>query len=189
MINDMNKTYRDEIEEEILEENAEDEIEEVTNDDWTINMEEVEDILEWDTWDEALKKQLAQTMADFDNYKKRVERDKDDMVFFLKGDILKTILPRIDDLERILANTPKDMQDNPIYEWVDSAVKKLLNDLSKLWVKPFKSIWESVDPDLHEVITVVPWEKQDIVIDEFEKGYKLWDKVLRHAKVIVWWWK
>ncbi|MDR2411109.1 MAG: nucleotide exchange factor GrpE [Candidatus Peribacteria bacterium] len=59
---------------------------------------------------------LTKTLADFENYKKRVERDKDDMIFFLKSDILKKILPRIDDLERIIKNTPKDLKNNPLYE-------------------------------------------------------------------------
>jgi molecular chaperone GrpE len=55
-------------------------------------------------------------MADFDNFKKRTERDRDDMIFFLKQDIFKKILPRLDDLERIIKNTPKDLQDNPLFE-------------------------------------------------------------------------
>jgi molecular chaperone GrpE len=59
---------------------------------------------------------LTKTLADFENYKKRVERDKGDMIFFLKSDILKKILPRIDDLERIIKNTPKDLKNNPLYE-------------------------------------------------------------------------
>jgi molecular chaperone GrpE (heat shock protein) len=49
-------------------------------------------------------------MADFENFKKRVERDKQDMIFFLKSDIFKKILPRIDDLERIITNTPEEMK-------------------------------------------------------------------------------
>ena len=56
-----------------------------------------------------LKDMLARNQADFDNFKKRTERDKDDMIFFLKLDIFKKILPRLDDLERIIKNTPEDM--------------------------------------------------------------------------------
>jgi molecular chaperone GrpE len=54
--------------------------------------------------------------ADFDNYKKRVARDRDEMIFFLKSDILTKVLPRIDDLERIIKNTPADLQQNPLFE-------------------------------------------------------------------------
>jgi len=59
---------------------------------------------------------LAKVSADFDNYKKRVERDKIDMIFFLKNDILKKILPRVDDLDRIIKNTPEDLKNNALYE-------------------------------------------------------------------------
>jgi molecular chaperone GrpE len=61
----------------------------------------------------------------------------------------------------------------------------LLSDLEKLWIKPFSAIWEKVNPDKHDVMTIIPWKEADIIFDEFEKGYLLWDKVLRHAKVIV----
>ncbi|MDP2395730.1 MAG: nucleotide exchange factor GrpE [bacterium] len=60
--------------------------------------------------DSKCKEMLARTMADYENFKKRVERDKMDMIFFLKSDIFKKILPRLDDLERILKNTPDDMK-------------------------------------------------------------------------------
>jgi len=62
-----------------------------------------------------LKELLARHQADFDNFKKRGERDKDDMIFFLKADILLKILPRVDDLERMIANTPEDLQNNALF--------------------------------------------------------------------------
>ena len=136
--------------------------------------------------EDKTKEILAKTLADFDNYKKRVERDKKDMIFFLKADILKNILPRIDDIERIIKNTPDDLKWNALFEGILSLEKKLLTDLEKLWVKPFNSIWETVNPDLHDVMTTVPWKETWIIFDEFEKWYLLEWKVLRHAKVIVW---
>jgi molecular chaperone GrpE len=99
---------------------------------------------------------------------------------------LKKILPRIDDFERIINNTPEDLKGNPLYEWIISTLDKLLKDLEKLWVKAFVSIWEEVNPDKHEVVTVLPWKEENIIIDEFEKWYMLNDKILRHAKVVVW---
>jgi molecular chaperone GrpE (heat shock protein) len=59
---------------------------------------------------------LARSSADLENFKKRTERDKADMVFFLKLDIFKKILPRIDDLVRIIKNTPEEIQNGPVYE-------------------------------------------------------------------------
>jgi molecular chaperone GrpE len=61
--------------------------------------------------DEKCRDVLARTMADFENFKKRTQRDKQDMIFFLKQDIFKKVLPRIDDLERIIKNTPEEMQE------------------------------------------------------------------------------
>jgi len=55
-------------------------------------------------------------MADFDNFKKRTERDRTDMIFFLKQDIFKKILPRLDDLERMIKNTPEELKENALFE-------------------------------------------------------------------------
>jgi len=134
-----------------------------------------------------LKDMLARNQADFDNFKKRTERDKDDMIFFLKLDIFKNILPRLDDLERIIKNTPEDMASWALFEWVITLQKQLQGDLTKMWVVAFESKWEEVNPDKHEVMTQVPGE-EGIIIDEFERGYMLWERVLRVAKVVVWNW-
>lgn len=131
-----------------------------------------------------LKDALARSQADFENFKKRTERDKGDMVFFLKSDIFQKILPRVDDLERILKNTPEDMQSGALYEWVVSLQKSLLKDLKSLWVASFDSIGTEVNPDHHEVMTQVPG-KEGVIVDEFEKWYMLGDRVLRVAKVVV----
>lgn len=133
----------------------------------------------------TLKNQLARTQADYDNFKKRTERDKSDTIFFLKMDIFKKILPRLDDLERIIKNTPEDMQAGALFEGILTLHKTLTNDLSKLWVTQFEAIWHEVNPELHEVMTQVPGE-EGIIVDEFEKGYMLWERVLRVAKVVVW---
>lgn len=176
----MSQKDKETMQEEDILEQMQDEIEEMET------SEEKEEIIEKSSENDKTKEILAKTLADFDNYKKRVERDKEEMIFFLKADILKKILPRIDDLERILKNTPEELKTNPLFEWVLSMQKKLLEDLEKMWVKPFESIWQTVNPDLHDVMTVVPGQESGIIFDEFEKWYLLWDKVLRHAKVIVW---
>jgi molecular chaperone GrpE len=88
-------------------------------------------------------------------------------------------------MERIIKNTPDELKENALYEWIVSMHKKLISDLEKMWVKAFDSIWDEVDPEKHDVMTTVPWQKEWIIFDEFEKGYMLWDSVLRHAKVVV----
>lgn len=169
--------------EDILEQ-MEEEINEVENEDWSINEDKLEDSISPE--DEKYKDMLLKTQADFANFKARTERDKADMIFFIKQDIFKKILPTLDDLERIIKATLPENKDTPIYEWVVVLQKKLTSDLEKMWVKSFISIWEQIDPDKHDVMTTVPWKPEWIICDEFEKGYELDWRVLRHAKVVVW---
>lgn len=179
----MTNEEKNKIEEEDIIEQMEDEIEELENDEVEWNEETIS------PEDEKCKDILARTMADFDNFKKRTDRDRTDMIFFLKQDIFKKILPRLDDLDRIIKNTPDDLQNNALYEWVISMQSKLIEDLDKMWVKSFKSKWEEVNPDMHDVMTTVSGQKEWIIFDEFEVGYMLNDRVLRHAKVVVWAWE
>jgi molecular chaperone GrpE (heat shock protein) len=66
------------------------------------------------------------------NFKQRVERDKQDMIFFLKSDILKKVLPRIDDLQRMILNTPEEMKVGALFEGIVSMETKLISDLDKM---------------------------------------------------------
>lgn len=145
-----------------------------------------ENISSWNDEISLLKEALARNQADFLNYKKRVERDREDTIFFIKSDVFKKILPRIDDLERILKNTPEDQKNTPIYEWVSILKNNFLKNLESLWVIPFTSVWEEVNPEKHEVMTQIPSDKPWIIVDEFETWYMLWDRVLRVSKVVVW---
>lgn len=184
---------KDLLEQDDIMEEMEDELEEIENEEWDIDEEAIEEAQhpheEPVTAEDKLKAQLARTMADYENFKKRVERDKQDMIFFLKSDIFKTILPRMDDLERILTHTPEDQKSDPLYEWLVSLETKFKKDLEKMHVKPFESKWNPVDPEMHDVMTTIPGKKEWIICDEFEKWYMLGDKVLRHAKVVVGTWE
>lgn len=180
----MTKEKKNNIEEKELEQEAQEEISQIENEFWEIDEAKLEEAQNPEEF--KCRDMLAKVSADFDNYKKRVERDKLDMIFFLKNDILKKILPRVDDLDRIIKNTPEDLKNNALYEGVVSMQSKLLSDLEKMWVRPFDSIWQSVDPDKHDVMTAVPGKPEWIIFDEFEKWFILEDRVLRHAKVIVW---
>ncbi len=178
---------QDKEKEDIIEE-MQDEINEIENEEWEIQEEVIEEMNGEESSDEVskLKEILAKTQADFENFKKRTARDRDDMIFFLKADILKKVLPRVDDLDRIIKKTPEDMQDWALFEGVVSLKKVLEKDLNSMWVSPFDSIWNEPNPDRHEVMTKIPWGEDWIIMEEFEKWYNLWDKVLRVAKVVVW---
>ena len=175
------------IEEQDIVEEMELEIDEIENEEGEIDQEKLEEAQAGEiheSW--SVHDLLARTQADFDNFKKRTQRDKDDMIFFLKTDILKKILPRLDDMERIIDNTPDDMKSWPVFEWILSMHAKLVKDLNSMWVKAFNSKWDQVDPEKHDVMTTVPWQKEWVIFDEFEKWFMLNDRVLRHAKVVVW---
>jgi molecular chaperone GrpE len=175
---------KENLEQEDILEQMEEEIIEVENEDWSINEEKLEEAVSSE--DYKCKDILLKTQADFANFKARTERDKADMVFFLKQDIFKKILPALDDLERIIKATLEGNRNTPIYEWVVALQKKLTSDLEKIWVKAFISLEIEVNPDKHDVMTTVPWKPEGIICDEFEKGYELDGRVLRHAKVVVW---
>ncbi|MDD2871818.1 MAG: nucleotide exchange factor GrpE [Candidatus Gracilibacteria bacterium] len=181
-----NKVHEQDIIDEMQEE-----LEEIETSEGDIIEEKVEEALnpetqeELSTEEEGYKDKLLRTMADYENFKKRVERDKQDMIFFLKSDIFKKILPRLDDLERIIKNTPLEMQNGVLFEGILSLETKFKKDIDSMGVKSFESKGSQVDPDKHDVMTTVPGQKEGIVFDEFEKGYMLGDRVLRHAKVVV----
>jgi molecular chaperone GrpE len=105
---------KNKIEEDDILEEMEQEIEEIENNDDTNNEDETEKELSPE--DEKCKDILARTMADFDNFKKRTDRDRADMIFFLKQDIFKKILPGLDDLDRIIKNTPDKLKENALFE-------------------------------------------------------------------------
>ncbi len=183
----MTKDEKDNIEEQDLVDEMQEEIQDIENEESDTNeVDNEESTLSGNTEVDKLKDTLARTQADFVNFKQRVERDKEDMIFFLKSDILKKVLPRIDDIQRMIQNTPEEMREWALYEGIISMETKLLTDLDKMGVKPFESKWETVDPNKHDVMTTVPGQEKWIIFDEFEKGYNLGEKVLRHAKVVVW---
>lgn len=173
-----------------IEEELKEEIAEMDNEELDFEEEDIKEVSTDSDNDEIskLKDLLLRTQADFENFKKRSERDKDDMIFFLKSDIFKKILPRVDDLERMIKNTPDDMKSGALFEWVLALEKSLKKDFSSMWVVAFESIWLESDPHKHDVMTQVPW-KDWIIVDEFEKWYELDSRVLRHAKVVVWNWQ
>jgi len=115
----------------------------------------------------------SKTQADFQNFKSRTQREKAEMIFFLKQDILKKVLPVLDDLERIINSTLDENKNTPIYEWVVALYKKVSSDLEKMWVKSFESLWKESNPDKHEVMTTIPGKKEGIICDEFERWYEL----------------
>ncbi len=133
---------------------------------------------------ERLRGSLSRAQADYSNLLKRVDRDKMDMTSFITSNIIKKFLPTVDNLERALATVPGEIAEQKWTEGIRATLQGLSKQLESMGVQVFASLGNEVDTEHHEVMSQMPW-KEGIIIAEFEKGYILHDRVIRHAKVIV----
>lgn len=133
---------------------------------------------------ERLRGSLSRAQADYANLLKRIDRDRIDMTAFITASVVKKILPTVDNLERALASVPDDIASHAWTDGIRATLQSLLKQLETLGVQPFVSIDQAVDTERHEVMSQMPGTS-GIIISEFEKGYTLHDRVIRHAKVIV----
>ena len=135
---------------------------------------------------EKEKKEYLFLMAEFDNYRKRVTREKADIIKNAAERVLLEILPIVDDFERALAATADSTES--LREGMTLIYHKLIKYLERNGVKPMDTDGKPFDPDFHEAIAKIPAPSDELkgkVVDTTTKGYMLNDKVLRHAKVVV----
>ena len=128
----------------------------------------------------------ALTLADFDNYKKRAARDREDTYRYAEMDILKDVLPAVDNLSLALANATAN-KDDPFVKGVELVYDTLLKSLKEHGAEPFDSVGKDLDTEKMEAIATLP--SPDVpegkVSIESKKGWMLKDKVLRAAQVVV----
>ena len=126
----------------------------------------------------------ARAQADFQNYKKRIERDNELTYITMKGDIVKKILPVLDDLERALQNRPAD---NGWSNGIELVARKLQNVLESEGIKRIEAEGAEFDPNFHEAISHEPTDgvKSGFVIGVVQNGYMLGERVIRPALVRV----
>lgn len=136
---------------------------------------------------EEYKDKLLRRVAEFENYKKRLEADFSNAVKYANEKLLLEILPIVDDLERSLESGQGKPDFNSFYQGIKMIYNKLMKVLESHGVKPFESVGKQFDVYYHEALLRIPRDDvpPDTVIDEVERGYMYYDKVLRHAKVIV----
>ncbi len=137
---------------------------------------------------EKEKKEYLFLMAEFDNYRKRVTREKADLLKNAAERVLLGFLPIVDDFERGLVAAASDNSAEAVREGMELIYNKLIKYLESQGVKVMDSTGADFNPDLHEAIATIPAPSEDLkgkVIDTTQKGYMLNDKVLRHAKVAV----
>lgn len=135
-----------------------------------------------------LKKQMLYKIAEFDNYRKRVIKEKADLIMNGGEKVLTAILPVMDDMERALEQMQKAENVQAVVEGVQLIQKKFMGILEKQGVKPIETKDADFDVELHEAIAQFPAPSEDLknkVVDCTLKGYKLNEKVIRHAQVVV----
>ena len=125
--------------------------------------------------------------AEFDNYKRLAQRDQRDQIRFGNEQLLKELLPVVDNLERAIKASRNGGSPDVLIQGVDLTLKQLTGALTRFHVKPVETIGQPFDPATHQAVTSVESEKipEQHVVDEFQRGYRLHDRILRPAMVSV----
>ena len=137
---------------------------------------------------ETLKNQYVRISADFDNFRKRQSRDQDDLKIQLVSKTLTSILPIVDNFERARQQLkPESEEAQTLHRSYQGLYKQLVEVLKQQGVAPMRVVGQQFDPNLHEAVLREPSEefKEDLIVEELQRGYHLDGKVLRHALVKV----
>lgn len=130
---------------------------------------------------------LLRLAADFENYKKRAAKEKEEWTKFANEDLIRTILPFIDNLERAVNHAEKIADTGVLIEGVRLTIQQLLQGLNRFGLSAFQSVGKPFDPTVHEAMLVVETDQHEPnqVVEEFQKGYLLNERLLRPATVSV----
>ena len=134
-----------------------------------------------------LTDKLKRQLAEFENFRNRTDKEKSQMYAVGAKDVIEKILPVIDNFERGLKSIPEDQKDGPVASGMEMIYKQLITVLSDLGVTPIEAVGQEFDPNLHNAVMHAEDEGlgENIVSEEFQKGYKYKDTVLRHSMVKV----
>ena len=140
-----------------------------------------------DTQIEDLTDKLRRQMAEFDNFRKRTEKEKSGMFEMGAKSVVEKLLPVVDNFERGLASVPEEQKEDPFVAGVDKVYKQLLTVFDVLGVKPIEAVGQPFDPNFHNAVMHVEDDEQgeNVVVEEFQKGYMYHDSVVRHSMVKV----
>lgn len=136
---------------------------------------------------EELTDRLTRQMAEFDNFRKRTDKEKSQMYEIGAKDIIEKILPVVDNFERGLAAVPEEDKTNPFAEGMEKIYKQLMTTLEEIGVKPIEAVGNEFNPDFHNAVMHVEDEElgENMVAEEFQKGYTYRESVVRHSMVKV----
>ncbi len=133
---------------------------------------------------EEMTDRYKRLMAEFDNFKKRSSKERESLYNSLMSDIITSILPVVDNLEKAAA---APTEDENYKQGVEMVHKQLMDTLSSLGVEEIKTVGETFNPEYHEAVSSVEDEAlgEKEIKEEFRKGYKIGEKVIRHSMVVV----
>ena len=136
---------------------------------------------------EELTDKLARQMAEFDNFRKRTEKEKSQMYEIGAKDVIEKILQVVDNFERGLFAVPEEEKEDPFIQGMDKVYKQLMTTLEEIGVKPIEAVGNEFNPDFHNAVMHVEDENfgENIIAEEFQKGYMYRDSVVRHSMVKV----
>ena len=136
---------------------------------------------------EELTDRLTRQMAEFDNFRKRTEKEKSQMYEVGAKDIIEKILPVVDNFERGLDAVPEEKKEDPFIQGMEKVYKQFMTVLESVEVKPIEALGNQFDPNFHNAVMHVEDENfgENEVAEEFQKGYMYRDSVVRHSMVKV----
>ena len=136
---------------------------------------------------EELNDRLKRQMAEFENFRKRTEKEKSQMFDMGARTIIEKILPVVDNFERGLIAVPEDQKDDPFITGMDKIYKQMMTELDGIGVKPIECVGQEFDPDFHNAVMQVENDELEsgTVAQELQKGYMYKDTVVRHSMVAV----
>ena len=134
-----------------------------------------------------LEDRVKRQMAEFDNFRKRTEKEKSHMYEIGARDVIEKILPVVDNFERGLATVPEEEKENPVIAGMDKIYKQLMTTLTDLGVTPIEAVGKEFDPNFHNAVMHIEDEElgENVVAEEFLKGYMYREGVIRHSMVKV----
>lgn len=134
-----------------------------------------------------LTDKLTRQMAEFDNYRKRTEKEKSAMYEIGARDVIEKILPVVDNFERGFVTVSEEEKENPFVQGMDKVYKQLMTMLEGLGVKPIEALGQEFNPELHHAVMHVEDEEagENVIVEEFQKGYTYRDSVVRYSMVKV----
>lgn len=136
---------------------------------------------------EELTDQVKRQMAEFDNFRKRTEKEKTQMYEIGAKSIIEKVLPVVDNFERGLAAVPDELKDDAFVDGMNKIYKQMMTMLEEVDVKPIEAVGKEFDPSLHNAVMQTESEEYEsgIVAQELQKGYTYRDSVVRHSMVAV----